>query len=314
MRTGGLPLCLRRFLSTLRVARQRCEGYTVSVPCGFDSWLGDIQFVAIRHLIRLRARASGTPVINQSTYERCRQLVDRCDTDSGWSLEASVRERYATALAPLLVGLPEERWQKVAANYHADHELVAALLSAGHPGHDDAWTRWCAQVVGVLRRSGRAGPQDGALDVDDIAQVARAALVEALPSYRYHSRLSTWAYSVIERAARDYHRAARARRRSGPTVSLDGLADSAHPAEADATHEQLARSRLLAERIAAVLATHPDRRLAIIFFLSAAEERSSAEIGAIVRLHESRVRALLKLARDLLRADPAIQAWAERER
>lgn len=263
---------------------------------------------------RRQTRVELPAVIDPNILDRCRQLIAESDEQLGWSLGPSAREHYAAVLAPLLDGLPEERWPAVAANYHTDHNIVAALRAADHPDHNHAWTRWCAQVIGVLRRSGRGWPEDGVLTIDDLAQTARLALAQALPGYRYRSRFSSWAYSVIERSARDQLRAAHAQRRSGSTTSLDSLAEASQPSDLSAAHEQSAHARLLAERIAVVLDAHPDRRLARIFHLWAVEDRTSAEIGMIVNLHESRVRALLKLARALLRADPELQEWNERER
>lgn len=253
-------------------------------------------------------------MIDPNTVDRCRQLLAQSDEQLGWLLGPSAREHYVAVLVPLLEGLPEERWPAIAANYHADHIIVAALRDADHPDHDSVWTRWCAQVIGVLRRTGRGWSTDATLEIDDLAQAARIALLQALPTYRYRSRFSSWAFSVVDRCGRDQLRAARAQRRAGDTVSLDGVADASQPSDLSAAHEQSAHARLLAERIAVVLSSHPDRRLAHIFHLWAVEDRTSAEIGQIVNLHESRVRALLKLARELLRADPELQDWNERER
>jgi RNA polymerase sigma factor (sigma-70 family) len=246
-------------------------------------------------------------------YDRLHRLLTALDAEHAWAISPHDRERYVAALAPLLAELPPEQWPAVAANYHADHQLVASLRDAAHPDHERAWSRYAGQVLGVLRRAGRDWSRDGAIDADDLAQIARAELVRALPGYRYRSRFSSWAYSVISRCARDQIRFATTLRRSGATVSLQELTEAVEPADPQELHERAARARLLAERIAAVLDAHPDRRLRRIFHLSAVEERTSAEIGELVNLHESRVRALLKLARELLRADPAIRAWLEDE-
>lgn len=240
-----------------------------------------------------------------------RSHIAVCDERNTWGLGADARERYALALAPLLDGLDAELWETVATNYHLDHRAVAALRESDNPDHERAWVRWSLQVLGVLRRQGLDWSRDTAIDSEDLAQVARAELSRALGSYRYRSRFSSWAYSVVVRCAQRQMRAARAARRSAAPGSLDALEEGAAPADPRPRHEERAHGRLLAERVAAALAAHPDRRLAPIFQLWAVEERTSAEIGAIVRLHESRVRALLKQARELLRADPAIRGWAD---
>lgn len=250
-------------------------------------------------------------MVDPETLDQCRQLIAACDRQLGWALDGTARERYAAAVAPLLAGLPIDRWPAVAANFHADHRSVEALRAAGHPGHARAWERWSSQALGVLRSAGLDWSSDGAVGAEDMVQIALAALAQALPSYRYHSRFSSWAYSVIVRSAQRQLRFAGAQRRSAAPASLEAVDEGDQPAGPADTQEQQARARLLAEGVGRVLAAHRDRRLGPIFHLWAVEERTSAEIGELVGLHESRVRALLKQAREELRASPEIRAWAE---
>jgi RNA polymerase sigma factor (sigma-70 family) len=251
-------------------------------------------------------------VRDREQLERCRQLVARCEERLGWPLSDVARDSYARALAPLLDGLDADLWETVAANYHADHTAVAALRDSGHPDHNRAWARWSSQALGMLRRQGLDWLRDGAVSAEDMAQIVLAELVRALPSYGYRSRFSTWTYSLVGRCAQRQVRAAGAKRRSAPVESLDAVDADAPPADPHARHEQAANARILAALVAQALAANPDRRLATIFQLWAIEDRTMAEIGAVVRLHESRVRFLLKQARELLRADPAILLWADR--
>lgn len=226
-----------------------------------------------------------------------------------WSLSTHDQDRYAVALEPFLVKLPVEQWQSVISNYHLDHKIVLSLGQCDHPQHTQFWEEWCSRVIGILRHSGQDWAHDSILDIDDLAQVARIALVRALPGYSYRSRFSSWAYSVIQRSVRDSIRASQAQRRSANTTPLDDLPDALHPTRTADTHEELVQARLLAERIATVLRRHPDSRLVRIFQLWAIDGRSSAEIGELFKLHGSRVRALLHIARELLSNDPEIQAW-----
>jgi RNA polymerase sigma factor (sigma-70 family) len=242
--------------------------------------------------------------------ERSWQLVIATDKRLGWLLTAAAQERYVVAIAPLLAGLDADLWETVAFNYHADHGTVAALRDSGHPDHNRAWARWSSQALGMLRRQGLDWLRDGAVSAEDMAQIVLAELARALPSYGYRSRFSSWAYSVVARCAQRQVRAASAQRRSAPVESLD-MVEVGAPPDPQPQHEQAANARILAARVSEVLAAHSDRRLATIFQLWAVEEHTSAEIGAVVRLHESRVRALLKQARELLREDPAIRLWAD---
>ena len=254
-------------------------------------------------------------VRNTKTRNRYRQLIQTCEVDLNWSLDTQTREAYVTALTPLLADISAERSTAIIANYHRDHASVLSLSDTTHPDHQRAWVEWAAQVLRILRGSGLAWSRDVALESDDLTQIALAELARALPSFRYQSRFSSWVYSVIIRCARRYHRDAQAQRRSGTTTPIEE-ADQATPlVDTHESPEQAANAQLLVERINAVLATHSDKRLLLIFTLWAVDDRSTTEIGTLIGLHESRVRALLKLARDLLRADPQLQSWMlERER
>lgn len=252
-------------------------------------------------------------MFNCEHMEQCHQFVVACNERHAWRLDTFTCEHYAKALEPLLDGLKTDLWETVVTNYHNDHITVAALRDNSHPDHNQTWARWSTQAFGVLRRTGLNWSHDRMIDTEDIAQIAQAELARALPGYRYRSRFSSWAYSVIWRCAQRQIRMGRAQCRSATIGSLDMLEEGAVAALSEAGHEQTTQAHLLAAQVAYILAMHPDRRLTTIFQLWAIEERTSAEIGAIVQLHESRVRALLKQARELLRADPSIQCWANKD-
>ncbi|NCC37759.1 MAG: sigma-70 family RNA polymerase sigma factor [Chloroflexia bacterium] len=248
-------------------------------------------------------------VSDASNLLACRQIISACNQAYGWQLDAFTYEYYVHALTPLITAVPPERQSMVVLHYHLDHRMVAALRDAHHPAHHETWVKWSQQVLGVLRRAGIDWSRDGSLELDDLAQIARGDLAQALPSYRYQSRFLSWAYSVVVRSAHRYVRMSRAQRRSAPSVSLDLLTTTRSGEALAVSHEETTYARLLATRVQAVLAAHADQRLLPIFRLWAVEERTSAEIGSLVNLHESRVRALLKLARTVLRNDPVIRQW-----
>lgn len=248
-------------------------------------------------------------VSDASTIAACRQVIRTCDQQYGWQLDALTYEGYVCALTPLMALVLPERRPGMALNYHLDHRIVSALGDARHPAHNDTWAHWSRQVLGVLRRSGLDWSRDSAIELDDLAQVARGDLAQALPSYRYQSRFLSWAYSVVVRSAHRHLRVSYAHRRSAPLVSLEALTTPLPVEALTPHHEDVTYARLLAARIHAVLSAQSDQRLIAIFRLWALEEHTSAEIGVLVDLHESRVRALLKLARTVLRNDPTLQQW-----
>jgi RNA polymerase sigma factor (sigma-70 family) len=173
------------------------------------------------------------------------------------------------------------------------------------------WTSWMAQVLLILRKAGLDWSSDMLFDGEDLAQIARIELVRAIASFHYASRFSTWAHQVIVRSVQRAIRDRQALKRAIRPASLDQLphvdasiGDAEHP-------ESAAAARVLAERIAAVLEEQADQRLARIFHLWAVADLRVEEIGKIVHLHPSRVRALLLQARQILRDAPEIQSWRE---
>jgi RNA polymerase sigma factor (sigma-70 family) len=239
------------------------------------------------------------------------RTVADCNAEYAWGLSEAALQTYAKAAALLAPEAPEAQIRTTLLNYHADHATVAALGDALHPDHEHVWGRWMRQVLGVLRSAGMAWSDDPAVEVEDLAQVARAELAAALPGYRYGSRFSSWAYRVVVQSVTRQIRRARAAKRAVYPESLEALDPSAEPLAPAAEPEVAASGRLLAERVAVVLSAQPDARLLGIFQQWAMEERGTAEIGALVRLHPSRVRALLAQARQALRADPVIRDWAD---
>ncbi|MFV9507752.1 MAG: sigma-70 family RNA polymerase sigma factor [Oscillochloridaceae bacterium umkhey_bin13] len=244
-----------------------------------------------------------------SDRERCRQIVSACALHGGWQLDPLTRERYVYALTPLMVAVVWQGCEDLVVNYHLDHQMVTALSQAQHPAHHEHWQRWSSQVVGMLQRSGLTWTRDGAIEVEDLAQVARAELARALPNYRYQSRFLSWAYSVVVRSVQRQIRASQARRRSAPQIPLEHLVVGEAHLPATTQHETVAYARVLASHVVHVLGAQADPRLLPLFQLWAIEGQTSAELGARFGLHESRVRALLQRARAILQRDQTIQQW-----
>lgn len=238
------------------------------------------------------------------------QAVVELDEGEGWGLDAAQRARYCRALARLHPeGCPAHVLRRAIICYHLDHDLVESLRDGGHGKHLEAWTTWVPQVIAVLRHAGLSWSNDGAADLEDLVQVACLELARSLPAYRYESRFSSWAFQVVVRSVRSELRGQRARKRTGPTAYLERsealevpLAEADHP-------ESVAAARHLAALAEAVLAGHPDRRLATIFRLWALEDRRVNEIGARAGLSPARVRVLIGQIVEMLRQDVQIRTW-----
>lgn len=219
---------------------------------------------------------------------------------------------YTQAVTPLIRDTSFDLvLQKLIVCYHKDHELVEALRWRTRLEHDRAWAEWTGQALAILRQKGIAWSADIATDGDDLAQVALTQLASALPSFRYASRFSTWAYSVIIHSVRRHLRDQNALKRSGRPLSLDQHPEIVALPSPVGRPEGAAETSVLAALIDEVLAGQPDQRLAQIFKLWAIEDLRPAQIGRRVHLSASRVRVVLAQARNLLRRQPAIQAWSE---
>lgn len=243
---------------------------------------------------------------------RCRDLVAALNETEGWRLSATQHERYAADLAGLVDPAdPPDLQHRIATNYHRDHQLVAALRQAHHPDHALRWQRWMHQVRSILYHQGGDWFTDGAVDDEDLVQMALIALQRALPTYTYRSRFSVWTYSVVVRTIKRSARDRRRLRRAGQPLSLDQI--MAHdpdraPGAGDRTEHEV-QARLFYDQIQRILAAHPDRRLRYIVHLAYIEDHRLVEIGERLHLPPARVRTLLHKARSVLSADPQIQAW-----
>src|SRR5262249_37742412 len=153
----------------------------------------------------------------------------------------------------------------LALHYHQDHALVQALLQHGHAQHDRAWNAWFGQVIPILRHAGLAWLDDAAIDLEDLAQAARAELARALPSFRYASRFSTWAHQVIVQSTQRFIRDRQALKRAGRPTSLEQTRVDDLPVRAADRPEAEAHARVLAALINDILIAQPDPRLAQIF-------------------------------------------------
>lgn len=241
---------------------------------------------------------------------RCRDLIDDLDHAQGWGIDAAVRERYLSAIVGCLPNnCPDALISRTIQNYHADHALIEALSDNQHPGHSAAWDALQEQIIVVLRRAGLAWTRDQAYDVDDLAQMARLEVARSLAQFRYASRATTWVYQVSVQRIQRFIRDQQAQKRAGAPSSLDELAEPNIPIRDDDHPESTVIAQALAEQIQTILAAHPDPRVERIFQLWAFADLRVEDIGAVVQLHPSRVRALLALARRLLREHPAIRAW-----
>src|SRR4051794_21159838 len=88
-------------------------------------------------------------------HPRCMAAVEECNAALRWYIDAAERQRYAAAMTTFLAdGATDDQLRDTAANYHADHAMVAALRDHTARSHDHHWEEWMRQVLLVLRRAG----------------------------------------------------------------------------------------------------------------------------------------------------------------
>jgi RNA polymerase sigma factor (sigma-70 family) len=242
---------------------------------------------------------------------RCAAILGALNVELGWRLDMDKQHAYMAVLSGLLTGTPNDATLRTLIEHvHADHELVRALRDSVDPQHDAAWTTWSAHAVRIAQRHAFGAVGDPLVDADDLAQLALEELAQALPSYRYASRFSTWAYTVIARRVQRYVRDSRAAKRAGRPTALDDqsighLTIDAAPIEAPA------EAHALLELILDVLSQETDQRLAHIFYLWVVEEQRLVQIGRQLQLSAGRLSILIGQARRILQRNPAILAWID---
>jgi RNA polymerase sigma factor (sigma-70 family) len=239
-------------------------------------------------------------------------MIHLLNQELGWHLDAQEQERYEANLQRHLPQqYTQEQLRKIILNYHVDHALVEALQDNQHPQYEARWTAWFAQVQPILHKARLDWSSDLLFDEDDLAQLARAELVQAIGNFHFASRFSTWATKVIVQSVQRVIRDGYALKRAIRPDSLDQhrqvdvfIDDAEHP-------ESAAGGHVLIKQVAVILEREADQRLAQIFRLWAVYDLRIEEIGKIMHLHPSRIRALLQQARQILREAPEIQSWNE---
>lgn len=217
---------------------------------------------------------------------------------------------YAQAIATYLpAGYTDSQLQRLVRCYHLDHEEVQALGDAQHPRHQEAWVKWPPQVLRILRDNNLAWLTDSAIDTEDLVQIALKELHESISSYRFNSRLSTWAYTVIVRAVRHVIRDQGAAKRSGSRTSLDDPETMALLSTHIDDPSTVVQAAALTADILRILTERGGPRWAEIFQLWVQEDERLVDIGQRVGLNAARVSILLKQMRSLLQQHADIIEW-----
>lgn len=174
-----------------------------------------------------------------------------------------------------------------------DEQLMAALAAGDLPALDALMLRWQRPLQSFLQRH-----LQNEADALDLAQETFVRLYRHRAAYRAGSRFSTWMFQIALNLARDHARKATRRR----TDALEGLppaatAALAHPGTSPDTASL--RAEEIAAVRAAIAALPEDLRAVLVLFEY--EQKSHADIAAILGLTTKAAESRLYRARDQLR-------------
>jgi len=220
----------------------------------------------------------------------------------------ALAERACAYLRP---GSSDAQLRTVIGNLRRDSSVVEAMRCGEQLGHSEAWTEWFGQVRAILHHAGLDWTRDDALDLDDLAQIALLELTRSLPSYRYGSRFSTWAYQVITRGVQRHLRDMAAKKRAGEIDRGTDPRELAIPVSEGELPENQVRDQVLAALVQEELRAAMGPRNAEVFRLWARDDLSVEMIGRRVGLSTARIHAIIAQARKHLRGQATIWYWHE---
>jgi RNA polymerase sigma factor (sigma-70 family) len=241
-------------------------------------------------------------MMDDDLYQRCMQALRQRNFQeqrhlSEATLHTLASELVARVPAKRLVPLVDT----IVANYLNHRQQVAALLDPEHPDHNDQWRIATDRISYIARLRGFADTKDSATDLDDLVQIVSIEFCSSLSRYYFESTLDTWLHSVTLRRLRRFRRDLSAAKRSAIREPFELAVEIPDPTADDSSRVIAAE---LCDRIRDVLERQKGgKRLAVVFFLHALADRSTEEIGDLIGRHPSRVRSLLKTAREVLRRE-----------
>lgn len=245
-------------------------------------------------------------------FRHCADMVALLSRTEGWGLsDGEADDLAAVATSHMPQGASDEQIRRLICNIRRDYAGVAALQEPGDPTHHQEWAAWLGQAIAILRHAHLDWSHDGAVDLDDLAQIALLELARSLPTFHYQSRFSTWAYQVIAGGVRRHLRDMSARKRRGHIDPSVDPADVERAIGAGDLPEAQVRAQILHTIVYSELTEAMGARNSAVFRLWASQDLSAEMIGQRVGLSVARVYAVIKRARQYLCARESLQSWVE---
>lgn len=245
----------------------------------------------------------------ESLRSRCHTCVEDLNRSESWGLDSAQITALTNQIleyVPLKSNETDLALTLAVQYFYHDGPQLRALRNAADPQHEEAWEWAAREITRIMQIKGLDWSRDRAVSPDDLVQIVQSELIHALADYRFESSLRTWIYSVTIRRLRRFHRDTSALKRKATLEPLDTAAEQ--PVEWEEIEPRVLASVLI-DDINRVLALSGDTRYSYIFRSRVIAEQSTEEIGAKLQLHPSRVRALFKIARELLQKDSGMQGW-----
>jgi RNA polymerase sigma factor (sigma-70 family) len=243
---------------------------------------------------------------------RCVTIVGCLAEAEHWVLSADEQRTLAAQACSLLTPASSDtQIRTVLLNIHRDQATVEALRCNDQLHHGEAWSEWLGQAQAILHHAGLDWARDDSVDLEDLAQIALLELARSLPSYRYASRFSTWAYQVITRGVQRHLRDMAAKKRAVEVDRDTDPLERAVPVSEAELPEHQTRDNMLSALVEHELSTAFGPRNATVFQLWARDDYSAEMIGRQVGLSTARIHAIIAQARQYLRGQETIQHWYE---
>jgi RNA polymerase sigma factor (sigma-70 family) len=178
-----------------------------------------------------------------------------------------------------------------------DRLLVRVLTDPQHPAYAQSLEYLKARTLQIIRRHSSLWIKDLSLSDEDICQNVLMTVFSRIDRFEYQSAFLTWLTVIILNESRNLARKQMTKSRDGFKVSLDdcSIYDGDEPVENLAIHNTMINS------FEEFLNQQKDGRLLTIFRMSYHQDATLEMIGSTLNLGTSRVHALLKSVRQLLR-------------
>lgn len=240
-------------------------------------------------------------MMSEDLHQRCLQSLRQRNAQER---QPRSEDTLSTIANELIAQIPARQLGRLTdttiAYYLTYQPQVRSLLDPSQPDHHEQWQVAFRRIRYIARLHGFGETGDSAVELADIVQTIAGEFHLSLTRYSYESTLETWLHSVTIRQLYRFRRNRGAAKRSAIYEPFE-RAELVPDPGADEAHIHAAE---LAKQIKLILERQKDgKRLAQVFLLHALADQSAETIGKLIGRHPSRVRALISIAREVLRRE-----------